>query len=156
FTTMDGPARLLENRSATGGAVEIRLEPSALACGSIVRATVASTSKRRDALCARSYLAGAPPRVRFGLGTQTRIGGLEVQWADGVRTRLPALEAGDTLVARRCAQLEECSPASSPPCFCVEVVVQDACSVSRGPSSGWPVLLLLVFPWASRRLRVAR
>jgi len=156
ITTMDGPTRLLENRSVTGGAVEIRLEPSALACGAVVRATLGSTAKRRDALCGRSYLTGTTPRVHFGLGPEARIGGLEVQWADGVRTRLPALEAGDALIARRCALADECGPASSTPCFCVEVpAAKSGCAVSPGASMPWYVALLVV-GWAWRRRRATR
>ncbi|NOY93484.1 MAG: trypsin-like serine protease [Deltaproteobacteria bacterium] len=153
ITTMDGPVRLLDNRSARGDVVELRLEPPALAFGAVVRGAVGGVRKRRDALAARSYLVGAAARVRFGLGVQTRLSDVDVQWADGVRTPLPDLEAGASRVVRRCAEADECS-GDPAPCVCVEAPPQaSGCAVSHGSSARWLLVFLLALVWASRRRR---
>ena len=158
FTTVDGAVHLLDNQTpSVGGVVQVVLEPPALAYGANVRGLVGAVHKRRDALAAHSYLVGGPARVSFGLGAEPRLSEVEVHWADGVRTALPTLEAGQSLVARRCQSPDECSPTGgAAPCFCVEVPPKGGCAVtSLDPAD--PALNLIPLGlwacWRSRRRR---
>lgn len=149
---MDGPLRLLDNRSVVGGVASITLQPPSAACGAVVRGAVGEAKKRRDALCGRSYLVGTDPRVRFGLGTQPRLNGLDVVWADGVTTPLPDVAAGEVLVARRCQGADECAGSG---CVCVEVPATGGCAVSSRPRV-LPFVSLLALCWAFWRRRRRR
>jgi hypothetical protein len=84
ITNVDEPVALLENVSTDpGNWLTVRLKPDRLAVGGAVFATTGATERRRDIIAGRSYLAGTPSEVHFGLGAETTIDELRVVWANG-------------------------------------------------------------------------
>ena len=98
ITANNGPARLFRN----DGAVNHRL-----------RVTLTGSPSNRDAICAKvrvirvsgspvspmvktgsGYLSQSELPLTFGLGTATKVGGIEITWPNGRTERLPGL-AGD-------------------------------------------------------------
>ena len=116
ITSHNAPATLLENVCPDIGhwlRVQVRQSNGAnvFGIGVTVRATIttpdAPVTKRREILSARSYLAGAPAEVHFGLGDVTTIDTLEIEWTDGTITRLSNVPADQLLTitqpVRACA-----------------------------------------------------
>ncbi|MCP3963969.1 MAG: CRTAC1 family protein [bacterium] len=98
ITNVDQPVRLLENNSANQGHwLDVALEPDDLAIGARVYATLGAVTKRRDVIAGRSYLAGTPSEVHFGLGAATTVDTLRVVWADGSETVLEGVAADQLL-----------------------------------------------------------
>ncbi|MFN2444429.1 MAG: CRTAC1 family protein [Vicinamibacterales bacterium] len=63
------------------------------ALGAELTIDVAGRRIRRDVRAAFSYLASNDPRVHVGLGTDTRVTAVDVQWPDGQRARIGPFEA---------------------------------------------------------------
>jgi hypothetical protein len=83
-TNIQQPVRLFENVSTNGGSwLTVELRPDRSAANARVLATIGGVTKRRDVVMGRSYLAGTPPEVHFGLGASTQVDELRVHWADG-------------------------------------------------------------------------
>lgn len=83
------PVRLLENQSTNQGHwLTVKLSPDPVAIGASVRVTVGGTTKRRDVIAGKSYLAGTPSEVHFGLGGATQADEVRVTWASGAETVL--------------------------------------------------------------------
>ncbi|MHC4548700.1 MAG: CRTAC1 family protein [Planctomycetota bacterium] len=98
ITNVGQPARLLENVSpAPGHWLGLVLTPHDKAVGAAVYATLGSTTKRRDVIAGRSYLAGTPSEVHFGLGAATRVDTLRIRWADGTEQTLHDVAADQLL-----------------------------------------------------------
>ena len=84
ITNIEEPVVLLENRSTGQGHwLTVALSPDARAIGASVYATLDHVEKRRVVIAGRSYLAGTPSEVHFGLGPVETVGRLRVVWADG-------------------------------------------------------------------------
>ncbi len=84
ITNVNQPVRLLENTSTNQGHwLGVALGPDRYAIGAKVYATIGSVTKRRDIIAGRSYLAGTPSEVHFGLGAAAVVDELRVVWADG-------------------------------------------------------------------------
>ena len=85
ITNLEQPVRLLENVSDNAGHwLTVALHPDSKAIGATVFATVGGKTMRRDVIAGRSYLAGTPSEVHFGLGRAVEVSLLGVSWADGV------------------------------------------------------------------------
>jgi hypothetical protein len=85
IANLEQPVRLLENVSENPGHwLDVALRPDSKAIGAIVFATIGGQTLRRDVIAGRSYLAGTPSEVHFGLGDAVEVGLLRVVWADGV------------------------------------------------------------------------
>jgi len=83
-TNVAQPVRLLENRTTPMGHwLGVALSPDNRAIGARVYATIGAVTKRRDVIAGRSYLAGTPSEVHFGLGGATTVDTLRIEWADG-------------------------------------------------------------------------
>ncbi len=97
-TNVDQPARLYENVSTGAGhRLDVALAPDALAIGARVYATAGGVTRRRDVVAGRSYLAGTPSEVHFGLGDAAVVDELRVVWADGQQQVLRGVAAGQLL-----------------------------------------------------------
>lgn len=85
ITNLGQPVRLLENVSDNPGHwLTVALHPDSQAIGATVFATIRGKTMRRDVIAGRSYLAGTPSEVHFGLGGAVEVNLLRVRWADGV------------------------------------------------------------------------
>ena len=71
------------------------------ALGAELTMTVGSRSIRRDVRAAYSYLASNDPRVHVGLGGETSVRDVTVQWPGGSRERFGDAAAGSIVVLRR-------------------------------------------------------
>jgi hypothetical protein len=71
------------------------------ALGAELTMTVGSRTIRRDVRAAFSYLASNDPRLHVGLGTETIVRNVIVNWPDGVRERFGDLVANRIVVLRR-------------------------------------------------------
>ena len=83
-TNVGQPLRLLENRSGDSShwlGVDLAGVPGAV--GARVYATVGARTQRRDVIFGRSYLAGTPAELHFGLGDARRVDVLRIDWPDG-------------------------------------------------------------------------
>ncbi len=107
---------LLENVSPNTGhwlRVQVRQSNGAnhFGIGVTVRATITTkagpVTKRREIIAARSYLAGVPAEVHFGLGAVQTIDELSIEWTDGTTTTLADIPADQLLTitqpVRACA-----------------------------------------------------
>jgi hypothetical protein len=96
-TNQEEPLRLFENASDAGHWLTVRLGPDAKAVGASVHVTVGGTTRRRDVVAGRSFLAGTPSEAHFGLGAATQVDTLRVVWADGAETLLQDVPADQVL-----------------------------------------------------------
>jgi len=97
-TNVRGPVRLFENRTAAPGHwLGVALGPDNVAIGARVFATIGAVTKRRDVIAGRSFLAGTPSEVHFGLGAATRVDRLRVVWADGTEQTMLDVAADQLL-----------------------------------------------------------
>jgi len=92
------PARLFENRSTGAGHwLEVVLAPDSKAVGATVYATTGTKTRRRDVIAGRSFLAGTPSEVHFGLGAAAFVDTLTVEWADGTQQTFTNVSADQVL-----------------------------------------------------------
>lgn len=84
IVNVDQRLSLLENISTDQGHwLHLVLKPDNKAIGATVYAEINGVTKRRDIIAGRSYLAGTPSEVHFGLGDATQVDRLTIRWADG-------------------------------------------------------------------------
>jgi enediyne biosynthesis protein E4 len=97
-TTNNGPARLFRNEGATNHALRVTLVGSSSnrsAIGAKVRvARLSGGAGTAMVKTGSSYLSQSELPLTFGLGSTTKVGGLEVTWPNGRTERLPGV-AGD-------------------------------------------------------------
>ena len=86
------------------------LQPDAYAIGAQVYATVGDKTRRRDVVVGRSFLAGTPSAVHFGLGEAHMVDTLRVVWADGVEETFAGVAADELLIIERAAAVPALSP----------------------------------------------
>ncbi len=97
LTQIGGSVMLLENRSAGGNVVVIEFEEGE-APGAILTAILPNGQKLvRQAIVGDSYLSSADPRIYFGLGDQTNIERLIIDWPNGVQAELENIAAGERI-----------------------------------------------------------
>jgi hypothetical protein len=92
----EGPVAYFHNQGPTGHAVTLRLEGTAShrdAVGARVTLHAGGLRQVGQRLGGGSYQSASDPRLRFGLGTATRIESLEVRWPSGRVDRFYDLEA---------------------------------------------------------------
>jgi len=71
------------------------------ALGAKLTLTVGSSAVRREVRAAYSYLASNDPRVHVGLGKETSVRAVTVQWPGGFRERFDDVNADRIVVLRR-------------------------------------------------------
>lgn len=92
ITNINQPVRLLENVAPNqGNWLHLILKPDNKAIGATVYAEINGITKRRDIIAGKSYLAGTPSEVHFGLGDATQVDSLTIRWADGVEQSITNL-----------------------------------------------------------------
>ncbi|HEY3244124.1 MAG TPA: CRTAC1 family protein [Phycisphaerae bacterium] len=99
ITTNNGPARLLENRMATGH--WLKVQPDGQAVGALVRIVAARRMQQRLLLAGTSYMSSEPLIAHFGVGDATRIERVEVRWPDGTTRTLRDVRVDQTLSVHR-------------------------------------------------------
>ena len=88
-TNHNQPVRLFENVSTEqGNWLVVKLSPDNYAINATAYATSGGVTRRRDVIAGRSYLAGTPSEVHFGLGAGSVVDTLRIEWADGHETIL--------------------------------------------------------------------
>ncbi len=86
ITNMDEPLQLLENQDDNDNHwLHLILKPHNKAIGAYVTVKNGITTMRRDIIVGKSYLAGTPIEVHFGLGTDTLAEELTIYWNDGTK-----------------------------------------------------------------------
>jgi hypothetical protein len=91
-----GPADLLRNEGAPGGALLVRLvgtRGNRNAIGARVTLTSGKTTQVREVKAGSSYLAQHDLRVHFGLGPSLRVDRLEIRWPGGARETVEGVTA---------------------------------------------------------------
>jgi hypothetical protein len=91
------PAVLLRNRGDPRHWVGFELvgkRSNRDAVGARVRVRAGELWQTRVVEAGSGYLSAGSRRLHFGLGQASRVDEVEISWPSGLRTRLPALEAG--------------------------------------------------------------
>ena len=100
----DGPAHLLRNIAPKRGhwiGFRVLNEHGGDALNATISLQVGDRTVHRDVRAAYSYLASNDPRVHFGLGDQSRVDAITVQWPDGAKEQFGPFSGGDYHVIRR-------------------------------------------------------
>jgi len=96
YASMDAPVTVARNDAAAGHAVILDLRGSAsnrFGVGATVRIETATGTQMRVLTLARGYLSTSEPAVHFGLGQETEIRRLTVDWPGGARQVIEHLAA---------------------------------------------------------------
>jgi len=98
ITNINQPVRLLENvNDSQDNWLHLILKPDNKAIGATVYANFNGVRKRRDIIAGRSYLAGTPSEVHFGLGDATQVNSLTIRWADGMEQTFSNIAANQII-----------------------------------------------------------
>lgn len=90
-------ATVLINQSQSGNVVQLELrgtESNRFGVGARVTIETAAGQQIRDLILTRGYLSSSEPILHFGLGDDTRINHLTVEWPSGAEQRFSDLAAG--------------------------------------------------------------
>jgi len=96
YASMDAPLTLLRNDVAAGHAIEIDLRgtmSNRFGVGAMVRIETTSGKQVRTLTLARGYLSTSEPMLHFGLGGETAIARVVVEWPSGARQEFTGLAA---------------------------------------------------------------
>jgi len=101
-SNVDQQVQLLENDTVgLGHWLTLRLEQKAglnrFGIGARAYVTIAGETQRRDLVVGKSYLAGTPYELSFGLGSATVIDELRIVWSDGTETTQTNVAADQVL-----------------------------------------------------------
>ena len=95
---IDGPAQLYRNELCGTNSIEVSLIDETAqnrdAVGAIVSIDSAQGIQMRSVQVSSGYLSGRSTTVHFGLGTETAVPALHIQWADGTSSSISALVSG--------------------------------------------------------------
>jgi hypothetical protein len=97
------PAQLLHNTGGSGHWLEIKLigtRSNRDAVGARLMLAAGAQRQTREVHAGSAYLSGSSLVQHFGLGAQTQIDSLQVQWPSGERTILFGLAADQQLMLR--------------------------------------------------------
>ncbi len=101
---IDARPELLHNETENSGAsvlVQLAGEQSSRdGTGAIVIVTTSDRVQKREVSSAGSYASANDVRLHFGLGSETTIIAIEVQWPSGVRDRIPSAPVASILVIK--------------------------------------------------------
>jgi hypothetical protein len=89
---LNSDARILRNDSSGNRSILLDLGPRGV--GAHVRLRANGLLQVEDAVPVRGYLSQMDPRLHFGVGDGTRVGGLEIRWPGGGAADIRGLEAG--------------------------------------------------------------
>ncbi len=120
FASMDEPVTVCRNNSATGHAVLIELRGTTsnkFGVGAVVRIETAQGRQLRTLTLARGYLSTSDPVVHFGLGAETVITRLSVEWPGGANQVFEHLAADQRYVITETAAAPAAKPAPVPAQF---------------------------------------
>jgi hypothetical protein len=113
YTSMDAPVSVLRNDAAGGQSIVVALRgtrSNRFGAGATVRIATDRGPQMRTLTLARGYLSTGEPILHFGLGEETTVRTLTVEWPSGARQSFPDLPAG-----RRYEITEPAGPALPPP-----------------------------------------
>ena len=100
-------ATLWRNDASGNNYLTVRLEgeaPNTEAAGSRIMATVGSVTQMRELSLASNFASQNPTEQIFGLGPETAVAELRVQWPDGSETVMSNVAAGQRLTIRQADQ----------------------------------------------------
>jgi len=96
-SNVDQPMRLFENRSPSRHWLGVDLGVATSAASARVYVSAGSQTQRRDVIYGRSFLAGTPAEVHFGLGDLEWVDEVRVVWSDGAELSLHDVAADQLL-----------------------------------------------------------
>jgi len=100
LTTNAGPAYLFHNEGGTNRSLRIKLvgtKSNRDGIGAIVRASAGTDKQWKMLRSGSSYLAQSELVLTFGLGAQTKVDSLEIEWPSGQVDKFSNLNAGQTV-----------------------------------------------------------
>ena len=112
YASMDAPVTVCRNDVGTGHAVVLELRgtiSNKFGVGAVVRIETGQGKQVRTLTLARGYLSTSEPIVHFGLGPDTVVKSLVIEWPSGVR------QAFENLAADQRYTITEPSVAPTPP-----------------------------------------
>jgi hypothetical protein len=112
YASMDAPVTVLRNDSADGHTIVVALRGTVsnrFGVGAVVRIETAQGRQMRTLTLARGYLSTSEPILHFGLGGETVVRALTVEWPSGIRQSFADLPAD-----RRYEITEPAGPAGPP------------------------------------------
>ncbi len=118
YASMDEPVRVFRNDGTAGHALVVALhgvKSNRFGVGATVRIETAAGRQMRTLTLARGYLSTSEPKLFFGLGAETVVKKLTVEWPGGAR------QAFENLAADQACDITEAddgpAPAAAPPLF---------------------------------------
>ena len=96
YASMDRPVTVARNDVATGHAIMFDLRGTVsnkFGVGAVLRLETAAGTQMRVLTLARGYLSTSEPAVHFGLGQETEVRRLTIEWPSGVRQVIEHLAA---------------------------------------------------------------
>ncbi len=114
LTTNAGPAYLFHNEGGTNHSLRIKLvgtKSNRDGIGAVVRLSDKQWKMLRSG---SSYLSQSELVLTFGLGSQTKVDGIEVQWPSGQTDRLSNVNAGQTITIQEGKGIVNSRPYSAP------------------------------------------
>jgi len=97
----DGPVSLYENRSASGNRLKVRLKGGGnnrFGIGTTLRLKAGGLQQTRYLTTTRGWLGGSEPVLHFGLGTNSQVDTLAVDWPGGRRQEFGRVSANQLVV----------------------------------------------------------
>ncbi len=119
YASMDAPVTVCRNDSASGHAIIVDLHgtrSNKFGVGAVVRIETAAGRQMRTLTLARGYLSTSEPMVHFGLGAETQVTKLTVEWPSGAQQTFEQLAADRRYVITEPASAEPMAgkPAGTP------------------------------------------
>jgi enediyne biosynthesis protein E4 len=99
----DGPVTIYENRSSENHRLRVRLEGrdgNRFGIGATVRLKAGGLEQTRYLATTRGWLGGSAPELHFGLGTNSQVDSLVVEWPGSRRQEFGLLPANQLVVVR--------------------------------------------------------
>jgi enediyne biosynthesis protein E4 len=129
----DAPVSLYENRSAAGNRLKVRLVGSGknrFGIGATVRLTAGGRQQTRYLATTRGWLSGNEPVLHFGLGNETQIESLVVDWPTGKRQEFGRVSANQLVVIRE-PEISPARPIPTPAAKQPDTIFQESSQLSH-------------------------
>ena len=124
FSNMDGAPTVCRNDTTEGGAVIVALRgtrSNRFGVGATVRLETAAGRQMRTLVLARGYLSTSEPVLHFGVGDESTVTRLTVDWPSGARQVFENLPAGHRYVVTEPADAAPAPPPERPAPLFVEI-----------------------------------